>query len=435
MTIEDVYSTLVHHSMLSVRETTPSIPKPSPGQSIKFPKGRKNGIARRHLQRTHTQTPKEDEPKSSKGPFVPPTEYEIHWEPEKVEMYLRNWEAKKYLKLKPEKLKWSPFLVARTKKTEAAEAARTADLATSTVGGQAADEVDALTSAIDRTTLANSIFSSDVDNSATPMERLDSESTRDAGTPTPAPQRRRGNNRARGGTSTPRSTRQSSSTRSMSMVQTMDADEALAAKLALEERMGSRQLRPRSRSGKEAMAGQVHEMSRASASVSRSASPRKKRRVVESPLEAEAAAPLPAVVENGLLEPETLEDDSLGSAINGSSACASASEALRRRSGRKASPLTLNGHDRDAARVNGRSHEDDMMRVSPSLPSGLDSPCPANHPEDDLVMAPSEFEDGKFDMDSPLTGLSSLHSVPPSEDTDSERPAHEEMEEMVLQDV
>jgi hypothetical protein len=43
MTIEDVYTTLVHHSMLSVREMSPPIPKPSPGQSIKFPKGRKNG--------------------------------------------------------------------------------------------------------------------------------------------------------------------------------------------------------------------------------------------------------------------------------------------------------------------------------------------------------------------------------------------------------
>lgn len=128
MTIEDVHTTLTQQGMIYVRETTPPPIRPSPGQSIKFPKGRKNGVARRALQRTLT---KDEE--TPKGPFVAPKQYEIRWDRDKVDQYLRNWEAKGYLKLKPEKLKWSPFLLSRnerTNKTEAAEATETSALAT-----------------------------------------------------------------------------------------------------------------------------------------------------------------------------------------------------------------------------------------------------------------------------------------------------------------
>lgn len=112
MTIEDTYTTLQQQGMISVRDA-PSQARPLPGQSIKFPKGRKNGIARKHLQRTTTQ----DEEKF-KGPFVPPRNYTIRWNPETVEHYLSKWEAKGYLKLKPENLKWSPFLIARARKSD-----------------------------------------------------------------------------------------------------------------------------------------------------------------------------------------------------------------------------------------------------------------------------------------------------------------------------
>jgi hypothetical protein len=114
MTIEDVHATLTQQNMISMRESTPPPIRPSPGQSIKFPKGRRNGVARRHLQRTQT---KDEE--SPRGPFVAPTQYDIHWDRDKVDRYLKGWEAKGYLKLKPEKLKWSPFLLARMKKTDA----------------------------------------------------------------------------------------------------------------------------------------------------------------------------------------------------------------------------------------------------------------------------------------------------------------------------
>ena len=115
MTIEDIHTTLVHLNMISVLDSSQP-PKPLPGQTIKFPKGRKNGIARKHLQRTQTH---DDE--KAKGPFVPPTRYKIRWDADQVEEYLARWEAKGYIKLKPEKLKWSPFILSRAMKTQSAE--------------------------------------------------------------------------------------------------------------------------------------------------------------------------------------------------------------------------------------------------------------------------------------------------------------------------
>jgi hypothetical protein len=134
MTVEDVCNTLVQQNMIFIREPTPPTIRPSPGQSIKFPKGRKNGVGRRHLQRlqsshtptydgsSHSPTPKTNghsngghEPHdTNKGPFVAPKHYEIRFEREKVEGYLRKWESKGYVRLKPEKLQWTPYLVTRS---------------------------------------------------------------------------------------------------------------------------------------------------------------------------------------------------------------------------------------------------------------------------------------------------------------------------------
>jgi hypothetical protein len=132
MTVEDVCNTLMQQNMIYIREPTPPIIRPSPGQSIKFPKGRKNGVGRRQLQRlqsshtptydgsSHSPTPKTNGHSSgehhdtNKGPFVAPKHYEIRFEREKVEVYLRKWESKEYLRLKPEKLQWTPYLVTRS---------------------------------------------------------------------------------------------------------------------------------------------------------------------------------------------------------------------------------------------------------------------------------------------------------------------------------
>lgn len=114
MTIEDIYHMLKERGMISVQAATPPM-RPTPGQAIKFPRGRKNGIARRHLQRQSTIITEDDAGSKANTPFVPPTRYQITWDPEKVEHYLEGWEKKGYMKLKPERLKWTPFVLARTK--------------------------------------------------------------------------------------------------------------------------------------------------------------------------------------------------------------------------------------------------------------------------------------------------------------------------------
>ncbi|KAG5653382.1 hypothetical protein H0H81_000769 [Sphagnurus paluster] len=110
MTIEDTFTTLSQQGMISAREPTPPPIKPLPGQSIKIHKGRKNGISRRQSQRGHTQDKELEVPK---GPFVAPKHYQIVWDRDKVTEYLSRWEAKGYLKLKPEKLQWSPYILTR----------------------------------------------------------------------------------------------------------------------------------------------------------------------------------------------------------------------------------------------------------------------------------------------------------------------------------
>ena len=112
MTIEDVYNTLCTQGLIDVLAVP--TPKPLPGQSIKLVKNRKSMVARRHLIRSQA-----NDDDVAKGSFVPPTQYVIHWDPGYVKSYLEKWEEKGYMKIKPEKLKWSPFLLARVKKTDA----------------------------------------------------------------------------------------------------------------------------------------------------------------------------------------------------------------------------------------------------------------------------------------------------------------------------
>ena len=113
MTMEDVCNTLIQLNMIFIGEASPPPIRPSPGQTIKFPKGRKNGVARKHLQRMQTQ---DKEPDGAKTPFVVPKNYEIQFDRTTVEVYLSNWESKGYLKLKPEKLQWTPYIMTRNSK-------------------------------------------------------------------------------------------------------------------------------------------------------------------------------------------------------------------------------------------------------------------------------------------------------------------------------
>ncbi|KAJ3784655.1 hypothetical protein GGU10DRAFT_271005 [Lentinula aff. detonsa] len=185
MTIEDIYNTLVQQNMISSRPVSAPPVRPSPGQSIKYIRGRRGGsVARRNLQRTLTTTSERNQPDDNKnsndnhhaptGPFIAPKEYEITWDPEVVKNYLQNWEAKGYLRLRAEKLKWSPFLLVRTgagqvgivKKTEAKEAVGT---------GTSAEEngLSALMVASRETDTPLSLFDDDNVVNAAEMEVLD----------------------------------------------------------------------------------------------------------------------------------------------------------------------------------------------------------------------------------------------------------------------
>lgn len=141
MTIEDTCNTLLHLRMIQTDDPV-NRPKPMPGQAIKVLKGRKNGIARKHLQRRETH----DDDKL-KGPFVAPTRYEIHWDPDEVALYLADMASKNYVTLKPEKLKWSPFIVSRTSKTEQLPTANSATA--QALGAQAMIASDAVPAVVE----------------------------------------------------------------------------------------------------------------------------------------------------------------------------------------------------------------------------------------------------------------------------------------------
>ena len=115
MTLEDICLTLNQLEMIKVREATPQAVRPSPGKSIRITRGKKTGTLRKYMPR-----PKGEEDKS-KRPFMPPMRYDIHWAPERVEEYLAAWEKKGYLKLKPDRLKWTPFLLSRRGEGEAVD--------------------------------------------------------------------------------------------------------------------------------------------------------------------------------------------------------------------------------------------------------------------------------------------------------------------------
>ncbi|KAL5526775.1 SAS3 [Sanghuangporus sanghuang] len=112
MTMEDIYVTFMQQGMITVHEGSSSPVRPSPGRSVKINRNRKSGLARRNLQKAQPA----DEEKASKGPFVPPTNYDVYWDPDDVRQWMADWTSKGYLTLKPDKLKWTPFLLSRADK-------------------------------------------------------------------------------------------------------------------------------------------------------------------------------------------------------------------------------------------------------------------------------------------------------------------------------
>jgi hypothetical protein len=388
MTIEDVCATLTQQSMLYSRATTPPIPKPSPGQSIKFPKGRKNGIARRHhLQRTQSQKSPLDSPTTSTAddghkkdtPFVPPTEYEIRWDAEKVGSWLAEWERKRYGKLKLEKLKWSPFLLARMKKTEAEGAIMVADLE---MKNDAEVEVEVVAEGDGQSgqsgDLAETLNTDGAIAAVTPASEADLGP--DYVLPTsivPSAREKRLTSAANEPWSPSPFARQPSLAASAADGK-MDEDEALAAKLALEEQRADRQLRPRSRST-------------VPARIESSMSPKKRRMAGESD---EVSAERKEREES---PPKRSRD------------CATMSPMPGQHS-RKASVVKSNGHGHAQGNgdvsgpLNGTS-DDGSVRMSISAETPI---APILHIDTGVEM----MGDDELDFGSPLTGLTSRQSMP-----------------------
>ena len=299
MTIEDIYTTLTQQKMILARETTPPPVRPSPGQSIKFPRGRRHGVARRHLQRTQT---KDDVETPVAVLFRPPTQYVIRWDRERVTQYLAAWESKGYLQLKPEKLKWSPFLLARMTKSDvvdmdAADLTAEVDLVSgsgtpnppyngsatpiSSVENTFHDEVRVTPSGDDDFKPEEDdephlpVFASlEITDNHRSVTSEQPESSLPQRRPRGRPKRPKASNSLNGHSSPAHGLTGGHRTRSDAVLmlktgeQSLAGDEALAAKLALEEQRSSRSLRTRP----------------SSISVTRSSSP-KKRRKVDSSLE------------------------------------------------------------------------------------------------------------------------------------------------------
>ena len=116
MQLEDVYNTLVQHHMITI---PPSSPPPSGrGTPTKGSKRRSTigvGIARKNLIRRATDIGLSVRPEPlADGRGGVPKEYQIHWDRNVVCEWLEWYEAKGLAKLKPEKLRWSPYLVSRS---------------------------------------------------------------------------------------------------------------------------------------------------------------------------------------------------------------------------------------------------------------------------------------------------------------------------------
>ncbi|PVF98040.1 hypothetical protein CPB86DRAFT_815054 [Serendipita vermifera] len=121
MTLEDVFNTLRTHGLISLQEP----PQHSTPAKISSPASvnRVAGVARNNLTRKNSNISKQhlSTNKSSSVSIydltVVPDHYLIKWNRRDIQEYLQKVEAKGLAKLRPEKLRWSPYLVSRAQKS------------------------------------------------------------------------------------------------------------------------------------------------------------------------------------------------------------------------------------------------------------------------------------------------------------------------------
>ena len=111
MTLEDIVATLKYENMINILDTPP---RETPVPDRSYVRRKRGGVRGRSLvnrrPRPNSSTPAESEEKDK---VVIPTQYEITWDQEYIEAILRKHESRGYLSLRPERLKYHPFLVSR----------------------------------------------------------------------------------------------------------------------------------------------------------------------------------------------------------------------------------------------------------------------------------------------------------------------------------
>lgn len=103
MTMEDILATLQHHGMIHIDDNPDELvaKRKQEGRNQSAIAG---GMARKALSRNTDK---------SHDTAIVPEHYEILWDRQAVRAHLERYAAKGYLELKPEHLKYTPFLVTR----------------------------------------------------------------------------------------------------------------------------------------------------------------------------------------------------------------------------------------------------------------------------------------------------------------------------------
>ena len=105
MTLDDIYTVLKYESMINIRDS------PLPSYSTPSTRGRfrSRGRGRPSVPRRKA----ESVPVGEEDKIEIPTQYEIVFDPQYVEAILQQYEGKGHLTLRPDRLKYHPFLVTR----------------------------------------------------------------------------------------------------------------------------------------------------------------------------------------------------------------------------------------------------------------------------------------------------------------------------------
>ncbi|KAG8928430.1 dual specificity protein kinase kns1 [Tulasnella sp. 417] len=128
MTVEDIYVTLQANDMIINYDGV----RGRGGEGFMFGRGSSTRPRTARLGRPPSSVPRRKDSRKHGGithqssddatSIAIPRFYRIQWDKDGVEKYIQDWETRGYLKVNPERLKWSPFLLGRSQEvTEALE--------------------------------------------------------------------------------------------------------------------------------------------------------------------------------------------------------------------------------------------------------------------------------------------------------------------------